>query len=427
MNVAAFESLAASRNIDLSCEIDEQLNLAFFDSDSVQKILNNLLSNALKFTPAGGMVRVQALKENEFLVLSVEDNGKGIPSDQLTHIFDRFHQVDSSEAYGGTGIGLTLTKELVSLHHGTISAKSTAEKGSRFDIQIPISARAYHQAEMAEQEQETPTTFHDTTMPEPVEEVELNNKKAIALIVEDNLDLIHHITSILQAEYKVVQAHNGKEGMAKAVDLIPDILISDWMMPEMDGLELCKLLRHDERTSHIPIVMLTAKVDIESKLDGLKTGADEYLAKPFNTDELLIRMQNLINQREQLRLKYNKTIALSPSKVDVDNPDERFLLKTLSIVEEHISDTDLTVEKLQKELGVSRMQLHRKLKALTSFSTSEFIRDIRLQRAADLLKANGIQVTEAAYQSGFNSLSYFTQCFKNKYGIAPSDYHKNQA
>jgi DNA-binding response OmpR family regulator len=302
--------------------------------------------------------------------------------------------------------------------------ESTLGKGSTFKVKIPINANSYKEEELVTSIYLSKKALHKAQIGSEAESINKHSDLPIALLIEDNADLRQHISSLLSAGYRIEQATNGLEGLNKAIELIPNIVISDWMMPEMNGLEFCERLRADERISHIPIIMLTAKADMLSKLDGLKTGADEYLIKPFNTEELLVRMNNLILQRERLRDKYGKIISIAPSKVEANDPNEAFIKKALTIVEQHINDAEFTVDKLQKEMGMSRMQLHRKLKALTNFSASEFVRDLRLQRAAQLLAKNGINVADAAYICGFNSLSYFSQCFKEKYGVTPSHFEK---
>ncbi|SMG39636.1 Signal transduction histidine kinase [Marivirga sericea] len=422
VSVASFESFAPSKNIDFKIELKDVPTSAYFDQDNLQKILNNLLSNAFKFTPDGGCIILKADAAKKHLNITVKDTGPGISEKQQRKVFDRFYQNDNNEQGGGSGIGLTLTKELVLLHHGSISLDSAVGVGSTFKFSIPIEASAYQKKEIDASLTEPlkpASTFNDSIEWDQIKEKE---GIPIALIVEDNFDLSHHIRSVLSEKYTVFEAKNGVAGVERAMELIPDIIISDWMMPKMDGLEFCKKVKEDQRSSHIPIIMLTAKADVSSKLEGLKTGADEYLTKPFNTEELLARMENLISQRAHLKSIYSKRITVSPSKIEVTDPNEAFLQKALGIVDSHIEDNEFTVEKFQGEMAMSRMQLHRKLKALTDFSASEFIRNLRLQRAADLLSSNGMQVSEVAYKTGFNSLSYFTQCFKEKYGVIPSQY-----
>ncbi|MEM8967093.1 MAG: response regulator, partial [Bacteroidota bacterium] len=246
------------------------------------------------------------------------------------------------------------------------------------------------------------------------------------LLVEDNIDLRRYICDHLSTQFQVLEAVHGKEGLEMATEQIPDIIISDVMMPEMDGVELTHRLKNDECTSHIPILMLTARDDTETKRAGFQTGADQYLTKPFDVEELLDRLQSLLKQRHLLREKYGREVTLRPQDITVNDHDAAFLERCLRLVEDHLSDTEFGVEQMQREIGMSRMQLHRKLKALTNQSATEFVRDIRLQKAAQMLEQNGTQVAEVAYDVGFNHLSYFAKSFKEKFGLSPSEYAKSQ-
>ena len=241
-------------------------------------------------------------------------------------------------------------------------------------------------------------------------------------MVEDNPDLRAHISNLLKDNYKVLNAINGKKGLELAIKAVPDLIITDLMMPEMDGIQLNEAVKNNENTSHIPVILLTAKADRDTKLESLKTGADDFLVKPFDNEELFVRVENMISQRQKLQEKYAQTLTLSPSKITIQSKEEAFLKKALELVDANIANSEFTVELFQQKMAMSRMQLHRKLKALTNFSSSEFIRDIRLQRAADLLADNNLNVSEVAYSCGFNSVSYFTQCFTQKFGVNPSKY-----
>ncbi len=423
---ASFESLAVAQQVVFNTEIEESPGEAFFDLDKVQKVLNNLLSNAFKFTSSEGQVILKVERKDERLSISIKDTGKGISEADQALIFNRFHQnKTNAPSAAGTGIGLTLSKELALLHKGTISVESKLGVGSTFIFDFPINESAYQTHEILAGGLAT-EFLNETLKPlVPVEETEgVHSSDSIVLVVEDNPDLRNHMKSLLKEEYKVVEAIDGKQGIEDAIKLVPDIIITDLMMPEVDGIELCNALKENEKTSHIPIILLTAKADRDTKLDGLKTGADDFLTKPFDNEELLVRVQNLVNQRKSLQEKYSQTLRLGPAKIKVKSPDEAFIKKALEVTEHHLSDSAFTVEEFQQEMGMSRMQLHRKLKALTNQSASEFIRDIRLQRAADLLATNAINVSEVAYSCGFNSVSYFTQCFREKHGTTPSNYLK---
>ena len=422
---ASFESIAAEKGIVFECSFKEPQLEVYFDADKLQKIVNNLLSNAFKFTPSGGQVRMSLTVNMDSVSVEISDNGPGLTEKEQLLIFDRFYQGDTSNSYApGTGIGLTLTNELVALHHGSLMVKSKKGEGASFTFSLPRNKSAYSKAEFESTERITKTS---QDMPNPLEsdEIEENVEQEnvpLVLLVEDNSALRKHLGDLLKDDYRIEESVNGHQGIDKALKTIPDIIISDLMMPETDGLTLCKTLKMDERTSHIPIIILTAKADMSAKLEGLEHGADDYLVKPFHNAELKIRVVNLIQQRISLRSRYATELLLQPSKVSLSNPDEIFIKKAMNLVDKHLSDSDFTVEIFQREMAMSRMQLHRKLKALTNFSASEFVRDFRLQRAAELLSNNGINVAEAGYSCGFNSLSYFTQCFKKKYGVNPSKY-----
>ncbi len=424
---ASFESMAVQKGIDYKVNVSEDTCIMYLDTDKVQKIISNLLSNAFKFSDENDSVTIGTFPENKSYVISVKDSGSGISDEDQKRLFHRFSQLsqDEKNLHKGTGIGLALAKELVELHHGTIELYSELGKGSEFTIRLPMDDKQYiHdellvQTEIIHEYKKSPLpTIQVSSINEPQKEKGL----PIVLVVEDNKDLRLHISSILDHTYEIHEAENGKLGLEKALKLIPDVIVSDLMMPELDGKALCDSIKSDEKTSHIPVILLTAKADLESKLESLEKGADDYLTKPFDAKELEVRIQNLIEQRAKLRAKYSEKVTIEPSKVEVEPPEETFIRKAISIVDINISNADFNVELFQKEMGMSRMQLHRKLKALTNHSTSEFVRIIRLERAAALLKVNGVNVAEAAYQSGFNSLSYFNQCFKEKYGVSPSKY-----
>lgn len=418
---ASFESLAAAQKIMFTCNLEQAPDSAWFDEDKLRKIVSNLLSNAFKFTPEGGSVTLSIKPHGSHLQIEVADTGPGIPKEQQKAIFNRFHQTGIATATG-TGIGLTLTKELAELHHGKIQVTSTPGKGSSFTFTFPIRKEAYASFEVSNQPVIT-HSFNTEPLPAANEEEELmGTALPIVLIVEDNRDLRRHIGRLLHSHFHILESANGRLGIEAALRIVPDLIISDLMMPEMDGVELTRELKTNEKTSHIPIILLTAKADRSSKLEGLTIGADEYLTKPFDNEELFTRVNNLVNLRVALRKRYSNTILLEPSKIEITSPEETFIKKALQVVENNLSNSDFTVEHFQKEMGMSRMQLHRKLKALTNYSASEFIRDLRLKRAASLL--DKLNVADAAYQTGFNSLSYFTECFKEKFGTTPSNYGK---
>ncbi len=435
--IESFESLAQSKKINLhfTTEIDELI--MDFDAEKMIQIISNLLSNSIKFTPGGGDIYLLISKEisnnRDQLNIKVRDTGIGIPKDKLPNIFDRFYKVDddSSIKAEGTGIGLALTKELVTLLNGKISVESELLAGTEFTINLPITnnAELKHDVELTRLVTDISSFIPENNRESYSEEenIEIRKDLPILLLVEDNLDVIRYLKSLLVINYNVHAAANGREGLEKALELIPDIIISDVMMPEMDGFTLCEKLKTDERTSHIPVILLTARSSDVSKLEGLETGADDYLIKPVNAQELMTRIKNLIEQRRRLRERFSKDATLSPKDIAVTSADQRFLEKAIEIVEKEMKEPDFSVEQFSKEVGMSTSQLYRKIHALTNQTPVEFIRTYRLKRAAYLLTQKFGNVAEVAFEVGFNNLSYFAKCFRELFGKSPSEYSKPES
>lgn len=362
--------------------------------------------------------------------IEIADTGPGIPPTEVDKIFDRFYQVDSSSSreFEGSGIGLSLVKELIQLMKGRIEVESKLGSGTSFKVSLPLAGRHVRATESIDGETNTsPTTSGDTPTDVNKEKAVLSlsestSSEALVLLIEDNEDLRLYLKENLEIEYQVVVAENGKVGLEKALELIPDLILSDMMMPQMDGFTLCTKIREDERTSHIPFILLTARTTIESKLEGLELGADEYMTKPFNIKEIKVRMKNLLEQRKNLRKSFSREVTIQPKNISVTSVDERFLNHALKIMEEHLGDEQFSVERFAEEIGMSRKNLLRKIKALTDKSVNEFIRNFRLSRAAQLLEAKAGTVGEIAYQVGFNNLSYFSKCFKELFGQLPNEY-----
>lgn len=451
--ISSFESLAKRRQISFSFVAPDDLINVYLDRDKLEKILYNLLANAFKFTPEHGAITVKVTKggevENEradskmpcspYVQIAVKDTGIGIPPDQLEKIFDRFYQTGEGMTgiQEGAGIGLALAKELVELHGGIIHVESDPGKGSTFVIRLPMGKKDLNSNEIVADASEpvidsdliadpallletgNAFDYQDTTQ---LNAQPLTGDRPLLLIVEDNPDMRNYMREVLQSDYNIREAHNGDGGLTMAIELIPDLVISDVMMPEMDGFSLCQRLKTDERTCHIPVILLTARVSQESKMEGLETGADDYLTKPFDAHELRVRVSNLIEQRRLLRERFSREIILQPRQIAVTSMDAQFLERAMNVIEEHFSDPDFTPEKFARQLTMSRMQLHRKLKALTNQTTGEFIRHMRLQRAAQLLTLHSGNVSEIAYAVGFNNLSYFAKCFRELFGRTPSEY-----
>lgn len=419
--IQSYESFAEAKGIKLI--LNKQINslLMDFSPDAITKIINNLLSNAFKYTPIDGTVTVRFSSKADQLLIDIRDTGQGIAAEHLPHIFDRFFQVDatSTRATEGTGIGLALVKELVDHLGGQISVQSQQSKGTSFQVLLPVKREASASLEIDAFGVPVPTLQFSAkagTSAEPV----LNGHLPIVLIIEDNEDVASYISSCLAGRYQVHLAMNGRIGVEMALELVPDLIICDVMMPEMDGYEVCRILKQEERSSHIPIVMLTAKVDADSRLQGLRQGADAYLGKPFNPEELDLRLANLL----QLRKKIQAYFEQFPSKSLPQHAypkEQEFLKKIKSTLLEHLSDESFGIPELCKELGISRSQLHRKLKALTGKSTSLILRSIRLEEARNLLLRPELSVSEVAYQVGFGNPNYFSTVFSDFYGVSPTE------
>lgn len=436
----AFESLAHQKKIVLRFFAERKELNAFIDSDKMAQVLNNLLSNAFKFTPDGGKISVSVeMVSEEKAIISITDSGCGIPSNKLQHIFDRFYQADDSISRDqeGTGIGLAIVKEMVKIHHGKIEVNSEPGIGTTFLISLKlgsshlntdeISGSANEQLEFHEADQITPsiiTKDTEETTDVPVIQKEKIESKPILLIVEDNADMRTFIRGYFVETYEILEAENGIVGLAKANNYIPDVVISDVMMPKMDGNEFCQKLKTNEKTCHIPVILLTARASKESRLEGLETGADDFVTKPFDGEELQVRVKNIVDQRSKLREYYKKDFIVCKEVIEeqVLSMDENFILKAKTLAKKNLSDSEYSVDKLASDMAMSRVQLHRKLKALINHSTTEFIRTIRLNYAIELLKKRAGTISEIAYDSGFNNPTYFATSFKKQYGISPSEY-----
>ncbi|MCF8243834.1 MAG: response regulator [Saprospiraceae bacterium] len=428
----SYDSLASQKHISMKLDCLETDFPLHFDRDKMEKIFYNLLSNAFKFTEPGGQVSIQLKKENNWAVIAITDTGKGISSKDLPHIFDRFFQADlgRNDVQEGSGIGLPLTKELVQLHSGTIEVESRVGKGATFRLRFPMGSQHLQPSQIVPlnpaQKLGEPVEKLTPILEEAAPQETTGNTRSAQriLIVEDNDDVRFFIRQRLEPTYRTIEAKDGEEGIRKAIDKLPDLIISDVMMPKRDGHEVCATLKTDIRTSHIPIILLTAKAALEEKLEGLGTGADDYLVKPFDSKELLVRVQNLIQSRQQLRERFAAAISLKPSEISTNSVDKAFLEKALQIVEANMSNESFDLETLAHDIGMSRPNLNRKLRALLNQSTNQFIQSVRLQRAADLLRQNAGTVSEIAFETGFGSVAYFVKCFKGQFGATPGNYLK---
>ncbi len=430
----SFESLSLSKNILLLFNSVTE-NITFvFDHEKMETIFYNLLSNAFKFTEGPGEISLSVqIHESSKIEICLHDTGIGIPPEQLPHIFDRFFQADSSSVrkHEGAGIGLALVKELVELQNGKIYASSKQGKGTEFRVFFPltlptigadgenISFRTEKKKNIFEPEVQSAI---QTALSEG-DGIENHNKTI--LVVEDNHEVRDYIKEQLKDTYRIKEAGNGEEGLLSAVEQLPDLIISDVMMPKMDGYEFCLKIRSNENTSHIPIVMLTAKAGFDDKINGLETGIDAYITKPFRAKELKIRIKNLIHQRELLRKRFSNSTIIRPSEVSAISADQSFLKKTLKIIEANFHDENFSVDQLAGKINMSVSQLNRKLNALIDQPAGQLIRSLRLQRAADLLKQNAGNVSEICYNLGFNDQAYFSRAFKKQFGQTPSEYRDN--
>ncbi len=432
----SFESLAVSQQIHLKFESDKDNITVQYDPDKMEIIFYNLLSNAIKFTPNGGSISIVIVATDKNLVeISVNDTGEGITPEQLPHIFDRFYQADSSttRSYEGTGIGLALAKELVLLHGGSIHVQSQYGKGTSFTLKFPLSNAVTkttvidHSTDVQLFTSSTSENNQDQNTSSLVKSgsVHGNTKNDIILVVEDHDDIRSYIREQLEKEHTILEASNGEEAIPIAREAIPDLIISDVMMPKMDGQQFCKAIRGDELTSHIPIIMLTAKAALDDKIEGLETGVDDYITKPFSAKELKARVRNLITQREQLRKRFSKASIIKPSEVTSKTLDQAFLEKAINIIEKHIEDAQFTSEMFAEMTNMSITQLNRKLNAIIGQPSGQMIRSMRLQRAADLLTKKAGTIAEICYRLGFNDQAYFSRAFKKQFGCSPSEYSKN--
>ena len=421
---STFSSLAERKGLSYQQVIFEGPYDGCYDRDKLEKMLNNLLSNAFKFTPEGGNVNLKAFIDAGKLVVEVRDSGIGIAEENLELIFNRFYQIDDSitRSSEGSGIGLAHTKELAELHRGKLEVTSREGLGSKFILTLPVTREAFKDLPIIIDQ---PQKDQPTIAPNLGQEIQISNEdetKPLILVAEDNADMQKFMLELLKDRYRVICVANGMEAFEKARNIIPDIVITDWMMPVMDGIACCEKLKTTDATSHIPVLMLTARADQPSKLEGLETGADDYLVKPFNTNELAARVHNLVEQRKKLRDRFSKELVLQPKQIALPSRDATFLTTLLSLVEKKYGDPDFSVDELSEQVNMSRMQLHRKLKALTDQSPGEFLRRFRLERAKQLLSVEGTQVSEACFKVGFNNVSHFSKSFREFSGVTPSEF-----
>lgn len=424
----AFRTLSFRKHIHFQIDADADTDFTVTaDAEKLERIVYNLLSNSFKFTPENGQISMHlssCTKNGEPAVrLQVTDTGVGMPAEHVRHIFDSFYQIDVHHA--GSGIGLALVKAFVEMHHGTISVDTTEGQGTCFTIEIPacqsgtLDPDTTRSAVLTNLKEGAVLAADQETLQAVAPESTPDDKETI-LVIDDNLDIRDYVRSVLQDEYNVIEAANGQEGLQQAMKYVPDAIICDVMMPVMDGMECCRRLKSEVQTSHIPVMMLTAYAVDEQKIKGYECGADSYISKPFSARLLTVRLRNLIENRRRLQSLFADISNVSLQKTPVAEVDKGFLEKLHRLIEERLSDPDLSVEELGEQIGLSRVQLYRKTKALCGYSPNELLRIARLKKAASLLASTEKTISEITYEVGFSSPSYFTKCYKEYFGENPT-------
>ena len=419
--IKLFSASAQKKHITISMDAPDTIMLRA-DQDKIERICYNLLSNALKYTSEGGEITLTAKEENGRVMISVADNGCGISSDELPYIFDRFYQ--AKNAGRGTGIGLAIVKAFTELHHGEVSATSIEGKGSTFTIHIPVRQKGEVTNQPTEKIEQLVEPSSAEEVPNQARHIDeliqpYQTDKPEVLIIDDNIDIRTYLRSVLSEKYNVSEAADGKVGLELARKIVPDIVLSDIMMPVMDGLAFCQQLKTDKAISHIPVILLTARSLDEQRAEGYEHGADAYLSKPFSLRLLLSRIDNLIESRKKLNQTWSKGVEDDEIGNISNEIDKSFLKQLRKIIQENLANSDLSVEQIGDEIGLSRVQLYRKVKALTGYSPVEIVRKARLTRARHLLQTTERTVSEVAYAVGFSTPSYFSKCYKDEFGESP--------
>ena len=420
----AFSQHAIANNIDYKFNKPEKKIYVWFDKIQLEKTIYNLLTNAFKFTASGDKITVSIEENLSDVKIVVSDTGRGIPKEKLSQIFERFYQNEDSISENlGFGIGLSIAKDIVELHSGGIKVKSVSQKGSQFIIKLPMGKTHFKKEQLAsETSEEDILSNYSKTSIKDFDENEF--EKSLVLIVEDNPHLLDYLEDLMSKNFQVIVAENGKKGLELAKEKNPDIIVSDVMMPVMDGITLCSEIKSNILTSHIPIILLTARTMVENIMEGFEKGADDYLVKPFNEDVLKVRIKNLLASRKHLREKFTNDILLSPKEIAFTSPDQEFLTKLNTVIEEQIDNSEFSIEELAAEMAMSHSNLYKKIKALTGMTTVAFVRDFRLKRAAQILSQNKISIIDVCFQVGYTDRRHFSQEFKKKFSITPSAYAK---
>lgn len=423
-----FQTLAYKKHVHFNLNIERDTDFVMeMDAEKMERIYFNLLSNAFKYTQENGVITVtlsmiQGAK-GEAVRIVVSDTGKGISTEHIKHIFERFYKIDIHHS-GGSGIGLALVKAFVELHGGTITVESMVGKGTVFTVEMPVRKPEGKDTQLQNETYITPQTILEELSDVEGEKIELDENKESILVIDDNKDIREYIKSLFADKYMVLEAENGSVGIRKAMKYVPSVIICDVLMPEMDGLECCKRIKAEIQTSHIPVILLTACALDEQRIEGFECGADSYISKPFNSQLLLSRIQNLIANRQRLKQLFGD--SRMSCKETVNAVEKDFVERFQALIEKELGNSDLSVEDLGVQMGLSRVQLYRKIKALTNYTPIELLRILRLKRASSLLASTEKSISEITYEVGFTSPSYFTKCYKEYFGESPSDFLKRK-
>lgn len=446
-----FKIMAEEKNINFRLQTDQERLYSWVDQDKLEKIVFNLLSNAFKYTPANKSITVCASVNEKRLVISVKDEGIGIDPKKQQTLFQRFETlVNNNILQPSSGIGLSLVKELIELHQGNIRVNTEIGIGSEFIVSLPLDQKVYEKKENTEFIlNDIPSTDNQKTLPQPVDEKknaeeteealspaddDTNGDPISVLIVEDNVELRDFLNNILSGTYKVIEATNGQEGLEQALSHMPDFIISDIMMPVMDGLDMVKAIKGHRDICHIPIILLSAKSSLDDRISGLEQGIDDYITKPFSSTYLKIRIKSLLQQRKQLQELYLEQwsekkkdsptpfIEIAPEKPQIVPFDELFMKQVMEIMHNQMDNSELTIDEFTQKLGMGRTVFYQKLKSIVGLSPVDFVREMRIKRAMQLLETGEYNVSTVAYMTGFNDPKYFSKCFKKKYGVSPSEF-----
>ncbi|SHG46175.1 Signal transduction histidine kinase [Flavobacterium fluvii] len=431
----SFTEYAKDGNYTYTFSTSDEEILVYYDRYKLERVFYNLISNAFRYTPKGGVISIHIKKEEKDIVIEVEDSGVGIAEENIAKIFDLFFEIPTHKNVEtnyskGTGIGLSIAKNIVELHHGTIDVKNKDAKGVVFKVALPLGKEHLSEKEILldfkisddVSQYSAQLENQEIIQDDDVSDLMVHEDKLTILIVEDHKVLRSFMKNLLKKEYNIIEAENGKKGLKKALEHVPDLIISDVIMPEMVGTELCAKVKENLKTSHIPVILLTSRSSLIYKIEGLENGADDYISKPFNLKEFKLRIKNLLDSTQRLKAKFSSDDSFSPSEITVSSLDEQLLKKAFKLVEENIANEQFDIPFFSAELGVSRTMLFTKIKAWTNFTPNEFIHEVRMKRAAQLLEQNKMNVSQISYKVGFNNPKYFSKCFQKKYGETPSQY-----